>query len=29
MALGRALGAGELSRRAACRLLEQTGGNPL
>ena len=29
VALGRALGAGELSRRAACRLLEHTGGNPL
>ena len=27
--LGRALGAGELSRRAAGRLLEYTGGNPL
>ena len=29
VALGRALGAGELSRRAAGRLLEYTGGNPL
>ncbi|HUK70390.1 MAG TPA: AAA family ATPase [Streptosporangiaceae bacterium] len=29
VALGRALGAGELSRRAANRLLEDTGGNPL
>ena len=27
--LGRALGAGELPRRAADRLLEETGGNPL
>ena len=27
--LGRALGAGELPRRAARRLLEETGGNPL
>ena len=29
VALGRALGAGELPRRAAGRLLEHTGGNPL
>ena len=29
VALGRALGAGELSRRAAGRLLDHTGGNPL
>ena len=29
VALGRALGAGELSHRAASRLLEETGGNPL
>ena len=29
MALGRALGVGELPRRAVGRLLEQTGGNPL
>ena len=29
VALGRVLGAGELSRRAAGRLLEYTGGNPL
>ncbi len=29
VALGRALGAGELSRRAAGRLLEETGGHPL
>ena len=29
VALGRALGAGELPRRAAGRLLEETGGNPL
>jgi len=29
VALGRALGAAELSRRAARRLLEHTGGNPL
>ena len=28
-ALGRALGAGELPRRAVSRLLEETGGNPL
>ena len=29
VALGRALGAGELPRRAVSRLLEHTGGNPL
>jgi hypothetical protein len=29
VALGRALGAGELSRRAVVRLLEHTGGSPL
>ncbi len=29
VALGRALGAGELPRRAVSRLLEETGGNPL
>ena len=29
MALGRALGTGELPRRAVSRLLEETGGNPL
>jgi len=29
VALGRALGAGELPRRSVGRLLEQTGGNPL
>ena len=29
VALGRALGAGELPRRAVRRLLEETGGNPL
>ncbi len=29
VALGRALGAGELPRRAVGRLLEETGGNPL
>jgi hypothetical protein len=29
MALGRAVGAGELPRRAVGRLLEETGGNPL
>ncbi len=29
VALGRALGAGELPRRAVDRLLEETGGNPL
>ncbi len=29
MALSRALGAGELTRRAATRLLDHTGGNPL
>ena len=29
MALGRALGAGELPRRAVSRLLEEAGGNPL
>ena len=29
VALGRALGAGELPRRAVGRLLEHTGGNPL
>ena len=29
VALGRALGVGELPRRAVSRLLEQTGGNPL
>ena len=28
-ALGRALGVGELPRRAVAHLLEQTGGNPL